>query len=53
MTNKEVEEFYNELKEHYGKDLANFEVYPKQFAMQVKMYKYYKERKENESSSLQ
>jgi hypothetical protein len=52
MTDKEIVEFYNELKEHYGKDLVDFEVYPRQFAMQVKMYKYYKER-ENEGSSLQ
>lgn len=52
MTDEEVIKFYEELKEHYGKDLVNFEVYPKQFAMQVKMYKYYKERK-NEDSSLQ
>ena len=48
MTNKEVEEFYNELVEHYGDKLANFEHYPKQFANQVKMYRYYKER-ENEN----
>lgn len=52
MTDEEVIKFYEELKEHYGEDLVNFEVYPKQFAMQVKMYKYYKER-ENESSPVQ
>ena len=52
MTNEEAIKFYEELVEHYGKDLVNFEVYPRQFAMQVKMYKYYKERK-NESSTVQ
>jgi len=52
MTNEEAIKFYEELKEHYGKDLVDYEVYPRQFAMQVKMYKYYKER-ENESSSMQ
>lgn len=53
MTDQEVEEFYNELKEWYGDNLANFEHYPRQFAMQVKLYRYYKVRKENESSDLQ
>jgi hypothetical protein len=53
MTNEEVEAFYNELVEHYGDSLVNFEHYPKQFSTQVKLYKYYKERKENEDSSMQ
>ena len=53
MTDSEIVEFYKELKKHYGKDLVNFEVYPKQFAYQVKLYRYYKEREENESSRLQ
>jgi hypothetical protein len=53
MTNEEVEAFYNELKEHFGDSLVNFEHYPKQFATQVKLYKYYKERKENEDRSMQ
>ncbi len=52
MTDKEVEDFYNELVEHYGDELANFEHYPKIFANQVKMYRYYKERK-NESGTVQ
>ncbi len=52
MNDSEVEAFYKELEEHYGDRLANFEHYPKQFANQVKLYRYYKE-KENESSSLQ
>lgn len=45
MTDKEVKAFYNKLKKYYGASLANFEHYPKQFAHQVKMYKYYEERK--------
>lgn len=48
MTDKEVKAFYNKLKKHYGKSLANFEHYPKTFANQVKLYKYYEERKKNE-----
>lgn len=52
MTNEEAIKFYEELKEWYGEDLANFEHHPKQFAHQVTLYKYYKERK-NEDSSLQ
>ena len=52
MTDKEVEDFYKELQEHYGESLANFQHYPKIFAAQVKMYRYYKERN-NENSSLQ
>ena len=52
MTDSEIEQFYNELVEHYGDDLANFEHNPLQFAMQVKMYKYYKEKK-NEDRSVQ
>ncbi len=52
MTDKEVEDFYNELLEHYGDKLANFEHHPRQFANQVKLYRYYKEKK-NEDSSMQ
>jgi hypothetical protein len=52
MTDQEALDFYNELKEWYGDNLANFEHYPRQFSMQVKLYKYYKERKQNESGSL-
>ena len=51
MTDEEVIKFYEELQEHYGDSLANFEHHPKIFANQVKMYKYYKERK-NENSSV-
>ena len=42
MTDKEALDFYNELVEHYGENLANFEHYPRIFAYQVKLYKYYK-----------
>lgn len=52
MTEKEVEDFYNELVEFYGDKLANFAHYPKQFANQVKLYRYYKE-KQNEDRSMQ
>jgi hypothetical protein len=52
MTNEEVEKYYNELVEFYGDKLANFEHHPKQFANQVKLYRYYKE-KQNEDRSMQ
>jgi len=52
MTDTEVESFYKELEEFFGDSLANFEHYPRQFANQVKVYRYYKE-KQNESSSVQ
>jgi len=41
MTDLEVTEFYEKLKDHYGDKLVNFEAYPKQFAFQVKMFRYY------------
>lgn len=44
MTDEEVLQFYNELVEHYGDRLANFEHYPRQFAHQIKVYRYLKER---------
>ena len=52
MTEEEIESFYKELEDWYGDKLASFEHYPKQFANQVKLYKYYK-RTENESSNMQ
>lgn len=53
MTDEEALKFYDELLEHYG-SLPNFEHEPIQFAMRVKMYKYYKQQKEqNENSNLQ
>ena len=42
MTDEEVLKFYEELKEHYGDKLVNFEHYPRIFANQVKLYRYYK-----------
>lgn len=44
MTDEEVQAFYEELKTHYGETLVNFEHYPRQFATQVRLYKYYKKR---------
>jgi len=44
MTEEYILNFYKELEEHYGDKLANFEHYPRIFAYQVKLYKYYKER---------
>mgnify|MGYP007091121657 FL=1 len=41
MSDEEALKFYEELQEHYGDKLANFEHYPRQFANQVKLYKYY------------
>lgn len=52
MTDKEIEDFYKELEEFYGDGLVNFEHYPKQFASQVKLYRYYKERLKNEDRSV-
>ena len=42
MNDDEVLAFYNELVEYYGDKLVNFEHYPRIFASQVKLYKYYK-----------
>lgn len=53
MTNEEILEFYKELVEHYGDKLAVFEHHPIQFAAQVNLYKYYKQREHNEDSNLQ
>lgn len=50
MTDKEAEDFYNELQEFFGENLVNYEHHPIQFAMQVKLYKYYKEQKHEDSS---
>ena len=44
MSEEEIKKFYKELQDYYGDRLANFEHYPKQFAMQVRLYKFYKER---------
>ena len=52
MTDEEALKFYEELEEHYGDSLPNFEHYPKQFAQCVKLFRYYKS-KQNEDSNLQ
>ena len=41
MSDEEALKFYQELQEHYGDKLVNFEHHPLQFANQVKLYKYY------------
>lgn len=50
MSDEEALQFYNELVEHYGDSLANFEHNPRQFQYQVNCYKYYKS-KQNENSN--
>lgn len=42
MTDEEIIKLYEELVEFYGDRLVNFEHYPRQFAMQVKLFKYYR-----------
>lgn len=51
MSDEEVLSFYEELKEYYGDALVNFEHYPKQFMSQVRLYKYYKSKKEEKDES--
>lgn len=51
MSDEEVLAFYNELVEHYGDKLPNFEHQPKQFMQYVKMYRYYKERRTQENDN--
>lgn len=51
MSDEEVLEFYKKLQEHYGERLANFEHYPRQFAHQVLLYKYYN-KDQNENRNL-
>ena len=53
MINEEILQFYTELDEHYGDKLVAFEHHPIQFATQVKLYRYYKEKEQNENSNLQ
>lgn len=52
MTDEQALKFYEELVEHYGDNLPNFEHYPKQFAQCVKLFRYYKSN-QNEDSNLQ
>ena len=51
MSDEEVLSFYEELKEYYGDALVNFEHYPKQFMSQVRLYKYYKSKKEEKDEN--
>lgn len=44
MTDEEILKFYNELVKFFGDSLANFEHHPRQFANQVKLYRYYKSK---------
>ena len=44
MSDEEVLKLYQELEDHYGDNLPNFEHYPKQFTYCVKLYRYYKEQ---------
>ena len=53
MTDEEILKFYEELVEWFGDSLANFEHEPRRFAHQIKLYRYYKARKQNENSSMQ
>ena len=50
MSDEEALAFYAELQEWYGDKLVNFEHEPYQFQQQVKLYRYYKERN-NENRS--
>lgn len=42
MTDDQILEFYDELVAFYSDRLVNFEYYPRTFAKQVQLYKYYK-----------
>ena len=44
MTEQEIINYYNELVEHYGDRLANWEHEPHRFQWQVTMYRYYREK---------
>jgi len=46
MTDEEVIKFYDELVEHFGESLANFEHEPRRFHYQVTIYRYYKDKRE-------
>lgn len=48
MSDEEALDFYKKLQEYYGKSLANFEHYPKIFAYQVKLYRYYKAKESHD-----
>jgi hypothetical protein len=50
LSNKRVEEIYNELSDFFGEKLANFETHPRIFAYQVKLYKYLTSNKEQDKT---
>jgi hypothetical protein len=52
MTEQEILTFYQEMEQWYGDALANFEHHPRQFANQIRLYRYYKERREKDSSEI-
>jgi hypothetical protein len=45
MNNEEVLKTYEKLQQVFGDRLPDFEVYPKQFAYFVKLYRFYYESK--------
>ena len=45
MTDEEANKFYKELEKWYGDKLVNPEHHPIQFKNQVRLYRYYMERK--------
>jgi hypothetical protein len=49
MTDEEALKRYNELVEHFGDKLPNFEHHPRQFAYCVRIYEYYKQRQTKSS----
>lgn len=46
MTDEEIRKAYEEMLEIWGENLPNPEHEPIRFAYYVRMYRYYKERKE-------
>ena len=46
MTDEEIMELFTEMQKMFGDDLPNPEQEPIQFAYYIKLYKFYKERKE-------
>lgn len=50
MTEEEVLARYAEMQEWFGDKLANFEHHPRQFACQVRLMQYYKERRAHEEA---
>jgi len=50
MTDEEALKKYNDMLEHFG-TLPNFEHEPRRFAYYVKLYNYYNERKQDDSTT--